>query len=210
MKTALSLIAFLSLPLAAVRGATVFTFESGFTAGQTTFTQGDLTVFLGGQLMVTEFPTFGSGEGDWFIDTGYGMPVSGDAGSISVTTTAIAGFRLLGMDLWTSNDGGNNYAAGNVTLTGLLANGGSVSTVVAVTPTGDGGSDWDTTIDLSVFAGKTLTSLEISLGPEINNIGIDNLSMESVAAVPEPSGHLALLALGSTGLLTRRRLKRKA
>lgn len=210
MKTTLSLIAFLTLPLAAVRGATVFTFESGFTAGQTSFTQGDLTVSLGGQLVVTEFPTYGSGEGDWFIDSGFGMPVSGNAGSISVTTTAISGFRLLGMDLWTSNDGGDTYTAGNVTLTGWFADGGSVSTVLAVTPTGNGGLDWDTSIDLSAFAGKTLTSLEISLGPEINNIGIDNLSMESVAAVPEPSGQLALLALGSAGILTRRRLKRAA
>jgi len=32
----------------------------------------------------------------------------------------------------------------------------------------------------------------------------------STSAVPEVSGHLALLALGSAGLLTRRRLKRKA
>ena len=37
-----------------------------------------------------------------------------------------------------------------------------------------------------------------------------NLVYQQTSAVPEPSGHLALLGLGSAGLLTRRRLKRKA
>ena len=37
-----------------------------------------------------------------------------------------------------------------------------------------------------------------------------NLVYQQTSAVPEPSGHLALLALGSAGLLTRRRLKRTA
>ncbi|MEY3896614.1 MAG: hypothetical protein RLZZ214_2134 [Verrucomicrobiota bacterium] len=37
-----------------------------------------------------------------------------------------------------------------------------------------------------------------------------NVSAPSVSAVPEPSSQLALLALGSAGLLTRRRMERKA
>ena len=37
-----------------------------------------------------------------------------------------------------------------------------------------------------------------------------NLVYQQTSAVPEPSGHLALLGLLSGGLLTRRRLKRKA
>ena len=205
MKIPLCCIAFLTLSLAAVRGATVFTFESGFTAGQTSFTRGDLTVSLGGPLVLTEFPTFGSGEGDWFMDSGFGVPVAGNAGSISVTTTAIAGFELLGVDLWTSNDGGGTYTAGNITLTGLFAGGGSASAVVAVTPTGNSGLDWDTSIDLSAFAGKTLTSLEISLGAGINYVAIDNLSMGSVAAVPEP-GAVLLSALSFGALCLRRRV----
>ena len=37
-----------------------------------------------------------------------------------------------------------------------------------------------------------------------------NLVYNELSAVPEPSSHLALLGLGSAGLLTRCRLKRKA
>jgi hypothetical protein len=202
--TLLTLLTLLAASLSSLRGATVFTFESGFSSGQTSFTQGDLTVSLGSPLLVTEFSTFGSGEGDWFIDSGFGAPVSGSVGSISVSTTAISGFELLGMDFWTSNDGGGTYASGNVTLTGLLASGGSVTSVIAVTPAGNGGLDWDTSIDLSVFSGKTLTSVEISLGAGINYLAIDNLAMQSVAAVPEPVTAL-LGGVGMCALLRRRR-----
>ncbi len=44
----------------------------------------------------------------------------------------------------------------------------------------------------------------------IDNLVIADQPIASISAVPEPSGHLALLALGSTGLLTRRRLARRA
>jgi hypothetical protein len=36
------------------------------------------------------------------------------------------------------------------------------------------------------------------------------VSLSQLSAVPEPSSHLAMIALGSGGLLTRRRLKRAA
>jgi hypothetical protein len=43
-----------------------------------------------------------------------------------------------------------------------------------------------------------------------NDVSNPTIRYSFVAAVPEPSGNLALLALCSTGLLTRRRLTRKA
>lgn len=204
MKNAISLAACLIISASAVRAATLFTFESGFIPGQTTFTQGDLSVTLSGGLSVMEFPTFGSGEGDWFIDSGYGLPVAGSAGSIVVSTSSIAGFRLTGLDLWTSNDAGNNFTPGNVTLTGNLAGGGSFSAILAVNPTGNGGLNWDTTNDLSAFSGKTLTSIGISLGTGINYLAIDNLALESVASIPEP-GAMALTLLAGGALLLRRK-----
>lgn len=81
-----------------------------------------------------------------------------------------------------------------------------MSGVVDVTPSGNGGLDWDTTNDLSVFSGLVITSLEISLGMGINYVAIDNLNMESVATVPEPTSFLlTMLAFG--GCFLRRRVK---
>lgn len=206
-KSILLFIALSAMPLSMASGATVFNFESGFTAGQTSFNGGGLAVSLGGPLVVTEFPTFGSSGGDWFVDSGFGTPVSGNAGNISVSTAGIAGFKLLSMDLWTSNNAGSNFAAGNVTLKGMLAGGGSVSAIVSVNPTGNSGEDWDITNDLSVFSGLVLTSVEFSLGAGIDYLAIDNLGMEAVTTVPEP-GSLLLTALPLGAWFLRRRVNR--
>lgn len=204
LKSVLLLLAFTATTQSVARGATVFGFESGLSNGQTSFSGGGLDVSLGSPLIVTEFPTFGSGGGNWFLDSGFGTPVTGYAGKISVSTSGVAGFRLLSMDLWTSNNAGANYAAGSVSLKGILAGGGSVTSVVNVNPTGNAGQDWDTTNDLSAFTGLVFTSVEITLGAGIDYVAIDNLGMEAVAAVPEPSAAwLSLIALG--GLLRRRR-----
>ena len=61
--------------------------------------------------------------------------------------------------------------------------------------------------------GQELVLLIEALGsayPECRRGGIDNLRLSTTSAVPEVSSHLALLALGSAGVLTRRRLKRAA
>ena len=79
-----------------------------------------------------------------------------------------------------------------------------MSQILVVTSTDKGGLDWDICNDLSIFAGKTVTTLNISLGIGLNDVPIDNLALEPMASVPEPSAAL-LGGLGVLGLLRRRR-----
>jgi hypothetical protein len=62
---------------------------------------------------------------------------------------------------------------------------------------------------LSGFAGMNRQSITTLVATR-HAAAITTTAGATTSAVPEPSSHLALLALGTTGLLTRRRIKRRA
>ncbi len=149
-------------------------FESGYSSGDTSFANSGVTFTLDNTLAIAEFATFGSGGGDFFIDSGYGQSRSGSLGS--VTADAAHSFELTGLDLWTSNDGGNNNSNATIRLIGTKAVGGTVSLDVLVEPTGYTGNDWDTSNDVSAFSGIQLTALEFQLVSGANYLAIDNFA----------------------------------
>lgn len=72
----------------------------------------------------------------------------------------------------------------------------------------DGTTILSTALDPSLGGGQgyfAIANRERAAGTQVGPITIS-----SISAVPEPSSQLALIALGSAGVLTRRRLKRKA
>lgn len=183
--------------------AVIVGFETGFDEGETTFIADGANFAFDTYLIVTQFATFGSGGGNWFVDSGFGEPRTGSLGAMSITSPGMA-FYFTGVDLWTSNNAGNNYATGSVTIVGTLTDSSTVSTTLTVAPTGNAGLDWDTTNDLSAFSGLALTSVEFILGPGINYLAIDNIGLETVM-IPEPSTTLLLTAFAAFPLLRRRR-----
>ena len=174
----------------AANAAVVLSFESGFINGQQAFVADGIDIVLTGDLIVTEFASFGSGGGNWFMDSTYLTSQTGVFGAFT-TTTPNKAFQVTDMHLWTSNDGGGNDATGNINLIGTLFGGGTVSDTITVSPTGFTGADWDTTINLSAFAGLALTSLAFEVTGSIDYVAIDQLS---ITAVPEPS--IAVLGAG--------------
>ncbi len=168
------------------------TFEDE-TATQTTFIESGVEFSSTGDLFVENVINFGSGPSNFWLGTGTGDGnSSGSVGKIQVTS-ANTGFRIIQIDAWTGTDDGNTHVSGDVTFTGTLAIGGTVSETITVTPTGTTGSDYD---NIS-FVGTTLenavlTDLEFTIvGSGIFYVALDNFCFEAISlcdlAVSGPS-----------------------
>lgn len=167
-----------------------------FSSGDTSFTSNGVNFSLTNNLRIYRIDTYGSGGGNFFVDTGYGSGVSGNVGSFTVTNAYT--FELTGLHLWTSNDAGNNYSIGTVRLTGTLAGGGTVTQDVLVEPTGITGNDWDTTNTISNFAGQQLISLAFEILSGANYLAIDKLSFTPQVANSTPTLSIANTTLPYT------------
>lgn len=177
----LGVVALLALPLTLAKAAMVIEDFETETPNATSFAENTLTFDVTGDLLVTEFGSFGSGLSDKFLDTLYGDGgTSGSAGSIQLTNVGYS-FRLGSCDVWTSNDDGNSDTAGNVTFVGTLAAGGTASVTFYIDPTGYTGNDW-IHVDFSgtVLEGQALTALEIILASNLNYVAIDNFEFEGL------------------------------
>jgi hypothetical protein len=166
--------------------AEVLDFESGFTNGQQSFVADGLDIVLTGDLIVTQFASFGSGGGGWFMDSTFGNSQTGNFGAFTTTSPGQA-FEVTDMHLWSSDDGGSNEVTGDINLIGTLLGGGSVTSTITVAPTGVSGNDWDMTTDLSAFSGLALTSLAFEVTGSVNYLAIDKME---ITAVPEPSSFM--------------------
>jgi len=175
-----------------------------FTDGQTSFTSGGLNFSLTNFLRITQWDTYGSGSSNFYVDTGFGVGRSGGVGSFTVD--AGSSFELNGLDLWTSNDAGNTDSDATITLTGTLVGGGTVTQSISVQPTGYTGADWDTTNDVSNFAGQAITSLSFTIDSGANFIAIDNLEFTPQLANAAPTIAKAFspnpIAVGGVSTLT--------
>ncbi len=158
----------------------------GETTGGTTFSQNSIAFNATNALKVEFSNGFGSGSSSYWLGTVAGN--GGNSGSVGkiVATTANTAFRIYQIDAWTSNNDGSVHASGNVTFTGTLFGGGTVTTTILVTPTASNGTGWDNLSFVGTpLENQNLTELEIILGAGLNYIGLDNFCFTAVSTAPE-------------------------
>ena len=151
------------------------TFEDESNAA-TTFGFDCYTFTTTEDLFVDFTSNYGCCTSDYYISSGVGNGGTPNvAGQIQLGSTD--GFVAMEMDVWTSPSDGNNYASGNVTFTGYLVAGGTVSATMFISPTGDDGDDHQHITFLGTpLGGAIISALEVDLSPSsLNYIQIDNL-----------------------------------
>ncbi len=137
--------------------------EQGFT------TTGSLVVQDG--MVLYGSPNAGADFSQKWMGTQYLVPTTGFLGSILADNGVM---RVMGMQAWTSANGGDNFAIGDVTFEGVLANGSIVTDVITVTPTGNSGGSWDR-IEFTNIAAVNIAELRVTLPGGLNYIGMDNI-----------------------------------
>ncbi len=139
-----------------------------------------------------------TGEGSLILDFGASMTLSGIA--------VYNGYANRDNGSYLLKDGGGNILGGWSIATPQISGG-----------TNDGMDSFWLTFTTPVTTGRLVfdtvasdPSSEPVLTLSYREIQVFGVPAASISAVPEPSGQLALLALGSAGILTRRRTKRAA
>lgn len=183
--------------------AVTVSFESGFNINDTTFNADGGSFTFDNHLVITRFDGFGSGGGNWFVDSGFGVARSGSVGSLNITSANLA-FYVTSLDLWTSNDRGNTNATGQVTLIGKRPDLTTISTTILVQPTGFSGNDWDTSNNILAFSNVPLISLDFQIGSGLNYIAVDRIALQTVV-IPEPNTAALAIAAAALSLVYRRR-----
>lgn len=165
-------------------------FETGYTAGATTFNgpTGE-TFLLTSDLRITNFDTYGAGGSDWFIDTGILEGNDNMPASQIVLQDVLKTFTLESVKMWTSGTDGSSYAVGFVTLTGT-GPGGNVSHIFTVAPTGNSGLDWvELSMNGTLLQGAALQTITITYGSTLNYVSLDDLTytIGSLVGIEETS-----------------------
>ncbi len=146
------------------------TFEGEFAPGSAFSENGNMFTATA-PLRVFNVTGIGCCPSNYYLDN-----ISTSAGSFTFTNSNIGGFILQEMDVWTSANGGSNFAVGNLTFTGTRPNGTTVSHTLTITPTGDTGADFDhKSFAGTPLANEVLRSLTITPASPINYFQIDNL-----------------------------------
>ncbi|GAB1856251.1 hypothetical protein MHTCC0001_10860 [Flavobacteriaceae bacterium MHTCC 0001] len=127
---------------------------------------------LTGSLSVDSNSGNGSTGDDQWAGTPVNTTIQGSVGTIALCESDKA-FRITEIDCWTSENGGSNFAVGDVTFIGYLHGGGSVVYTTTITPTDD-----TTGYDVINFSGTPLNgidlvSIEFVLHDDLNYIALD-------------------------------------
>lgn len=165
-------------------------FETGYTAGATQFAGPDGALFtLTSDLRITNFASFGANGSNWFLDTGVLEGNDNTPPSQIILADEDQTFTLIGLMAWTSNDDGDTYADGTLTLTGASLN-GPVSHTFMVEPTGNSGFDWvQLDPDGTPLEGAALRSLTVTYGSTLNYVALDQIAyrLQPITSVAERS-----------------------
>ncbi|MEM6345219.1 MAG: T9SS type A sorting domain-containing protein [Bacteroidota bacterium] len=181
---------------------------TGDPNGTTSFTGPSGEDFqLTGLMSVDSSPGDGTTGDDQWAGTALNTSKSNAIGTITLCESTKA-FQVTGIDCWTSVNGGNAYASGDVTFVGYLHNGGTVSYTTTVTPT-----DNETGYDPITFAGtaldgEDLISLEFILVGSTSYLAVDSFAyrissgLSIYNAVPTVSEVMVTGTLSKGSLLT--------
>jgi hypothetical protein len=183
-----ALCAALSLPAGAAAQFVVETFES-YANDATSLTLSSRQFTLTSNIKVRDSVALYTQGGYGYngSDRWIGSPRGNNSGSLGALQIVPAGFgfEVKSLWAWTSDDGGSNNGTGDVTFTGVLPGGGTVSQTFTVVPGGLSGSDLVQLNFGAAFNGVLLRELQISIA-NCNFVELDELEYRVAALAADP------------------------
>lgn len=150
-----------------------------------TFSESGINFLSNGRMVIfgNEGSNYGANNSKYYMHSRPTiLPATGDIGGFSITTTATS-FRIINFAAYMASDlAAANLASGNVTFTGTLASGGTVSETIFInSPGGTAGFDLS-----NAFTGPLnaqITSLSINLPAGIQYLDLDEIQFVTAPIV---------------------------
>jgi len=155
------------------------------TGNLRTFSEGGISFLTNGRMVIfgNEGSNFGANNTKYYMHSRPTIsPATGNIGGFSITTAATS-FRITNFAAYMASDlGGGNLASGNVTFTGNLASGGTVSESIFINSTG-GSAGYDLSNAFTGALNAQITSLSITLPAGIQYLDLDEIQFVTAPIV---------------------------
>jgi hypothetical protein len=150
-----------------------------------TFSEGGINFVTNGRMVIfgNEGSSFGANSSNYYMHSRPTIsPATGNIGGFSITTAATS-FRIINFAAYMASDlGGVTSADGNVTFTGTLASGGTVSETISINST-SGSAGYDLSNAFTGALNAQITSLSITLPAGIQYLDLDEIQFVTAPIV---------------------------
>jgi hypothetical protein len=150
-----------------------------------TFSEGGVSFLTNGRMVVygNDGSNYGANNSQYYLHSRPTIPPNtGNIGGFSITTTATS-FRITNFAAYMTSDlDGGSLASGNVTFTGTLASGGTVSETIFIDSPG-GSAGYDLSNAFTGALNAQITSLSITLPAGIQYLDLDEIQFVTAPIV---------------------------